>query len=502
MKKLLFLTTFIFILFISVSFAYSADITTKDSNDIETKDIGIAKTSTEIEKVTTPIATTQSIANSKNYTVTVNHTKAEQGKNITFTVTVKDSKGNPVVNTPFGFTFRGRSDTMKPLVGRHVVERTNSNGVFSVTVDGKITAGWFDYWDFIICDSVDRNTGDIIGDIYYNNTIDFTIKSNTTTMTFDISKSKVYQGEFTQVIARVSSNGIPVTLGYLVWTYADGKSVTTRIINGSSIFNYNSYILGRNIINVTYISIMGPLAILPGYVISDPNIVKSFSINVNRLPDLVIAKITRSGNNYRVTIKNMGKGRSTKTELKLWYVYKKSRHKSKIINVSALRAGQSKTFTVKFFKFSTHKNFRKFAHINHNKTAFESNHDNNRVSFKNAHYNGLLPDVTITKVVRQGNNYVVTISNQGLASSKIFKIAMWYIAKKKVRGAVESDVKFGTYGKRLPAGASMDLTIPYPFKYKTHAKYFKYISLNPDKKVKELNYKNNLVKFKNSFKVK
>ena len=468
MKKMLFLLAFMFMFFISVSFVCSAD-TAKNSDD-------------------SPVST-GAIANSNNYKVNVSHNKIEQGKDITFTVTVKDSRGNPVVDKPFGFTFRGKSDKSNQPVGRHTVEKTNSKGTFPVFVDGSVTKGWFDYFDLTICDGLDSFQYPK-GNVYYRDTFDFTIKSSSTSITLDISKPTVYEGQFTQVKAYVKSNGVPVSTGYLEWTYAGGKNARTLVSNGASVFNYSSYVLGKNNINVKYIG-FGSSVEIPGLITSNTGASKAFSVNVKAAPDLIISKITRSGNKYMVTVKNSGEGTSSKTKLKLWYNNKKF----KVVNVNALSGGKSKTYTVNFFKYNTHKNYKKYAEINFNKGSYEKNYANNKVSFKSTPYVGSLPDLTITKVSRNGNSYQVTVKNQGKGPSGIFKVSLWYVVKNKVTGLVEADAKFGTYGKTLPSGASVTMVIPY-IKYSTHAPYNKFVQVNKNKKVPESNYNNNIKKFK------
>jgi len=115
------------------------------------------------------------------------------------------------------------------------------------------------------------------------------------------------------------------------------------------------------------------------------NIIKALSTAKSKLVilnvDLKITKILRSGNNYKVTIKNLGKDTSGKTSLKIWYkVGKKTYYKT--VNVKAIKGAKTQIVTVKFFKFSTHKKITKTAHINHNQLAYEKNYKNNQFTIK------------------------------------------------------------------------------------------------------------------------
>lgn len=457
MKKILVLLIFLFIFFGSIGFVCSAD-------------------------------NGSSLPNSNNFTVTVEHNPPVHGKQINFTVTVKDSNNNPVANRLFAFALRARSDTSSNPEGRIDYSQsttTDSNGVFKVNWPGN--GGWYDYYDLTISDGLDGNIHPT-GNIYYKKTFDFGIK---TSLSFSKPQTSVYEGEFIVVRAYVTSLGKPLNGGNLVWHYANGKSVPTAVVNGVSIFRYSSYKLGNNIIYVNYIG-FGPNVQVPGWIVSNTSISKSFSINVKGASDLLIAKIVRSGNKYKVIIKNIGNGASSATKLKLWY----SNKKYKIISVSPLGVGKSKTYVVNFFKYSTHKKYNKYAQINYNKATYEKNYANNKLIFKSDVAYGLAADLKITKVTRSGNNYIVTIKNNGNLAASAFKLKFWYGSKTRAKGLVSYTIKkFGQYGKKLPSGVSIALTIPY-YPYKTHSKYYKFVSVNSDKKIPESNYANNLKKFK------
>ncbi|KZX15724.1 bacterial Ig-like domain protein [Methanobrevibacter cuticularis] len=195
--------------------------------------------------------------------------------------------------------------------------------------------------------------------------------------------------------------------------------------------------------------------------------------------DLIITTVKRSGNNYKITIKNQGTSISTATKLKIGYG-----KKYKIVNVGAIESGKSKIITVKFFKYSQHKKFTKYAEINYNKATFETSYKNNKVSFKASNYQRFKANLAVGKISRSGNKYNVIIKNQGTASSGKFKIKVGY------------GKKYMTFtGNSIAAGKSVLVSFKF-FKYSQHKNFVKYIQLNYNKAIVESNYKNNLKKFK------
>jgi archaellum component FlaF (FlaF/FlaG flagellin family) len=94
-----------------------------------------------------------------------------------------------------------------------------------------------------------------------------------------------------------------------------------------------------------------------------------------RNTDLKITKVVRSGNSYRITIRNDGRDDSTATRLRL--VTGGGKYE-KFAKVSAIGARKSITITVKFFKYSDTRRLNKHFVVNHNKQAFETNYKNNR----------------------------------------------------------------------------------------------------------------------------
>jgi len=93
-----------------------------------------------------------------------------------------------------------------------------------------------------------------------------------------------------------------------------------------------------------------------------------------RNTDLVITKVKRLGNSYKITIKNVGKDSSTKTRLLVTCGCKKF---VKAAKVKAIGAGKSISLKVKFFKFSKTNSHNKYFIINPFKEAMETNFKNN-----------------------------------------------------------------------------------------------------------------------------
>ena len=471
MKKILLILFVIFVLFASMGAVFSADTngTNTNDNNKNTNETAV-KNSADNSKISRTSST-------NNYKITVTHNKVEHGKPIHFIVNVKDSDGNPVVNKSFSFSFRSMNDKTNPDGRFDNTVFTDANGVFSVDWPGN--SGYFDYYELTISDGLDPNQYPT-GTVYYRKAFDLTLKP---TMSVSISKSTVYEGQNTQIRVTVKVNGVPAS-GYLVWKYNKDKSVTTQLKNGVSIFNYNSFILGKNPIVITYIG----LGAFPGYIVSNVN--KTVNVNIKSASDLIISKIAKYGNRYKVTVKNIGKGKSTTARLRLGL---KSRYKT--VTITSLNPGKSKTVIVNF-NYNKYKKYTKYAWVNYNKACYEKNYKDNKVSFKSKTYIGLLPNLAITKVSRSGNNLIVTIKNQGNAASSGFRILVWYGYKNKGKGYVLFNAKkFGKYGNRLPAGTSATLTLPY-IKYKTHSRYYKFIYVNYNKKVRESNYNNNLKRVK------
>jgi hypothetical protein len=98
---------------------------------------------------------------------------------------------------------------------------------------------------------------------------------------------------------------------------------------------------------------------------------------VKGIADLSIVKIKRLGNSYLVTIKNKGSLSSTKTLIKISFS-----KKSKIAILKPIKPGKSLIVKIPFYKFNSHKKYKKTIQINYTKRTKESNYNNNKKVFK------------------------------------------------------------------------------------------------------------------------
>ncbi|KZX12180.1 CARDB domain-containing protein [Methanobrevibacter filiformis] len=89
-------------------------------------------------------------------------------------------------------------------------------------------------------------------------------------------------------------------------------------------------------------------------------------------PDLKIVNVKKYKNTYKITIQNIGDAKSKSTELKLAY-----KNKSKTVSVKSIKVGKSLTVSINFFKYLTHKKYKKTATINPKESFKESNYKNN-----------------------------------------------------------------------------------------------------------------------------
>lgn len=414
-------------------------------------------------------------SNNDTYVIKVTHDDIKRDSTANFTVNVKNSNGSVASGTNIEVKIRHVNGTYDSFSHADTTD-SKGNCYFKWSLGNVEDLGNYEMMVYAY------TTDPVYKSAVYKENITLTTNH---TLDVKVSKSTVYEGEYTEIRVYSKVDGKKNNIGYIQWT-CDGKNYITYFKDGVTSLRYNSAVIGKNSIYLVYI----PLN-LPGF--DDiPVVSKNVTINVKGASDLVISNVVRSGNKYKVTIKNIGNGASSATKLKLWY----SAKKYKIINVSSLGAGNSKTYVVNFFKYSIHKNYKKYAQINYNKAAYEKNYTNNKITFKSNVAYGLAADLKITKVTRSGNNYIITIKNTGNVAASAFKLKLWYGSKTKVKGLVSYTItNFDQYGNKLPAGVSITLPIPY-YAYKTHSKYYKFVSVNSDKKIIESNYANNIKKFK------
>lgn len=123
-------------------------------------------------------------------------------------------------------------------------------------------------------------------------------------------------------------------------------------------------------------------------------------------------------------------------------------------------------------------------------TVATYNGNSNTISTKNSKVqtvNGIA-DLIITKIKKSGNNYLITVKNQGTLSTKTSKLKISYKVGKKTKQKIVSV-------KGLSPSQSKTVNVKF-FKYSTHKKYTKTAIINYNKAIKESNYKNNIRKIK------
>ncbi|MCL2115885.1 MAG: hypothetical protein FWH29_06670 [Methanobrevibacter sp.] len=119
----------------------------------------------------------------------------------------------------------------------------------------------------------------------------------------------------------------------------------------------------------------GKYAITPEITSKDANLNVSagrISVTVYRLPDLVITRVKKVNGLYRITIKNNGDLTANKTRLLLICGCKEYNHS---VSVKALAGGKSATYELKFP--AKGRDHVKYARVNYEKKAVESNYKNN-----------------------------------------------------------------------------------------------------------------------------
>ncbi|MCK9151843.1 right-handed parallel beta-helix repeat-containing protein [Methanobacterium alcaliphilum] len=189
--------------------------------------------------------------------------------------------------------------------------------------------------------------------------------------TITVYSSNITLGGSVDFKARVVDEENNSVSGMVVSFYLDGKYIAKATTNAYGIAVYH-YTIGKNakIGSHTLKAVSNSNTKYNPWTTSRTIIVKG--------ADLKVTKIKISGNNYYITIKNSGSAASKVSYLKVWYTSKKY----KVVKVSAIGSGKYKTVKVKFFKYKTHKKKYKYAKINYNRKAIESNYSNNQVKFK------------------------------------------------------------------------------------------------------------------------
>lgn len=97
--------------------------------------------------------------------------------------------------------------------------------------------------------------------------------------------------------------------------------------------------------------------------------------------DLTISTVKRSGNTYKILVKNIGSKASTSVKLRVYYKKGKKTY-SKTVTVKSIGIGKSRLVYVKFYRYSIHKRYTKYAYVNYGNKMPESSFKNNAKKFK------------------------------------------------------------------------------------------------------------------------
>ncbi|WP_297898955.1 right-handed parallel beta-helix repeat-containing protein [Methanobrevibacter sp.] len=389
--------------------------------------------------------------------VSILNSTGVKGEYATVSAKVTDSRGNPLNGIEVRFYVEGS------YVGRAY---TNSNGT---AILDYLLSSYQDIGDYylraVTIESDNYLQGSGVGNLL--------IKTKTylipTISPVDFGKTAVIK--FT-----LKGSDNKLLSGRTIYMLLDGIIVLTNKTNSKGVVQFTIPRLAK-----------GNHTILAYFADNDPNYGSSYYQGkqvIRANADLLITNVKKYGNNYKVTIKNQGSSKSSTSKLKVWY----SKNKYRTVVVKPISTGKSLTVLVKFFKYSTHKKYTKYAQINYNKAVVESNYNNNKVSFKNSNYQRYKSDLVISSIKRVGNNYKIKIVNKGTANSGTFKFKVWFGSGKKTKSKVFTI-------RSIPSNRYVTATFAF-FKYSEHKKYTKYAKVNYNKVAIESNYNNNLFKFK------
>jgi len=434
---------------------------------------GIASVTTPVEKTTDIVATSnpQSAVN-----VTVNATDCLPGEKPIFTVKVTAPDGTPLKGVIVYLKLNGAPFYGIDAAGVPIPEKkTDSNGIAVFNGPEHTYYVWPSKQKPGVYPIEVTTSAITHDDVDYLNGSASGTANLLANASLKVITSPIKEGKNALVKVSLTANGSPLA-GYAVLLQLGNKGyiiVTDNTGSGSvSIPNLKA---GNTLIIASY---QGNAAITK-------TSVRVYQ-QVLPLADLVITGIKKLNKNYyKITVKNIGSSASTSSKLKFGYG-----SKYKVFKVKSLDKNKSVNLKVKFYKYEAHKKYKKFAEINHDRVVEESFYNNNRVSFKNQDYQRYKADlipIAVKKISK--SKYTLVIANNGTAKSGAFKIAIWYKVKGKIKSYYTTTLK-----EKINPGTSIAITLSY--EKTVPAKYYKYVSLNFDKKLIESNYKNNLLKFK------
>lgn len=296
----------------------------------------------------------------KNTNLNITYSIVNHGPVIVLTLT--DSDGNKLNNQNVSLLINGKTYT----------GLTNNEGKYTfIFAQGVLNPGTYNLLANFIGDTEFNPTNSTLNGLVVpqiNNTNNTTTKTKTS---LTLSTSTIYKGQKTNIIATLKGSNNKAIANQKI-TLTINKKTYTAITNSKGIATFKISGLKSNKYTVT--------AKYSGNTLYQASSI-SKSQTVKKVADLIITKVKRSGNNYKVVVKNQGDLNSKKTKILISYkVGKKTKYKKAY--VKAIKAGKSLTVNVKFFKHSTHKKYKKTAKVNYNKATKEINYKNNVKAFK------------------------------------------------------------------------------------------------------------------------
>jgi len=196
------------------------------------------------------------------------------------------------------------------------------------------------------------------------------------------------------------------------------------------------------------------------------------------LPDLKIVSTRVNGEWIFVKIKNIGTATSSKAKLLIHY----NKKFNKIVNVGKIAKSKSTVIKIKFFKNLAKKT--KIAEVNYKRLSKESNYSNNRVRFKNSIIKKSQVDLVITTTRTKGSYCYIRVKNIGKKDSSETSLVVYRGKKHKIVNV-----------PKIGGGKSKLVKVKF---FKNLMSKSKFAQVNFNKKARESNYNNNVVKFKNS----
>ncbi|WP_297899763.1 Ig-like domain repeat protein [Methanobrevibacter sp.] len=279
-------------------------------------------------------------------------------KNNTVVFYLTDTDGNLLINKEISIKLVGNGYT------KYYTIKTNYNGKAELKLNISSNSAKYNlYYNFE-------------GVNYYNSTeglFTFTSNSSNTKIKtlITVNAPTIIKGKKTLITATLKSSNGKILANKKVKLIINKKTyIKTTNSKGIVVFQVSNLKTGKYVFKLLY----GGDSNYHSSTISKTQTVKNIA-------DLVILKVKRYGNSYKILIKNQGSVTSKKTKVKIFYkVGKKIKYKIGV--AKSLKPGKHIIVKIKFFKYSIHKKYLKTAIVNYNKIFKELTYNNNLKKFK------------------------------------------------------------------------------------------------------------------------